>query len=134
MTAISYVVLRRGNEVLLQLRQSTGFMDGCWGIAAAGHVEPGESSEAAAIREAREELGVSIALADLRALATVPRQQPVAGADGMTDHFYLATAWAGTPRIMEPDKAADLRWFRDDLLPENLVPHEKAALSGILRR
>jgi len=134
MTAISYVVLRLGNEVLLQLRQGTGFMDGYWGTAAAGHVELGETSASAAIREAWEELGVRIDPADLRAQVSMLRQPSVAGADGITDHFYLATAWSGTPRLMEPAKAAELRWFPDDLLPENLVPHEKVALSGILRR
>ena len=60
----AYVVLLRpsgtGDEVLLQLRQHTGFMDGHWACAAAGHVEEGESAPAAAVREAAEELGVAM--------------------------------------------------------------------------
>ena len=132
MTAISYVVLRRGEEVLLQLRRGTGFMDGCWSIAAAGHVESGESSAAAAIREAWEELGVRIAAHDLQELLTVSRTNSIPGAGCIEDHFHLATAWSGTPRIMEPDKAGDLRWFRLGELPGNLVPHEKAVLLNLL--
>ena len=38
----SYVIFRRDDHVLLQLRQGTGYMDGYWATAAAGHVEAGE--------------------------------------------------------------------------------------------
>ena len=44
--------------MLLQLRQNTGFMDGHWAAAAAGHVEKGETAYDAARREAAEEIGV----------------------------------------------------------------------------
>jgi len=58
----SYVYLLRegdgGTEVLLQLRRNTGFMDGHWAAAAAGHVERGETAYDAARREAREEIDV----------------------------------------------------------------------------
>lgn len=39
----AYVILRRDEHVLLQLRMNTGYMDGYWATAAAGHVEAGES-------------------------------------------------------------------------------------------
>ena len=45
-------------EVLLQLRRRTGFRDGHWAAAVAGHVERGESVTAAALREAHEEAGL----------------------------------------------------------------------------
>ena len=52
----SYVFLLRdgvtGAEVLLQLRQNTGYMDDHWAAAAAGHVEQGETAYDAARREA----------------------------------------------------------------------------------
>ena len=34
----AFVLLLRDGKVLLQLRQNTGFMDGHWACAAAGHV------------------------------------------------------------------------------------------------
>jgi len=59
----SYVFLLRpgatGDEVLLQLRQNTGYMDDHWAAAAAGHVERGETAYDAAHREALEELDVT---------------------------------------------------------------------------
>ena len=51
----AYVFLLRGSgpdtEVLLQLRQNTGYMDGHWTAGAAGHVEPGETAPQAAARD-----------------------------------------------------------------------------------
>ena len=49
MVPAAYVILRRGDEVLLQLRRNTGFRDGHWACAAAGHVEAGESVLSAAV-------------------------------------------------------------------------------------
>src|SRR5699024_1107409 len=65
----AYLALLRGPEeapeVLLQLRSGTGFMDGWWACAAAGHVEAGETAYRAAAREADEELGVQVDPDDL---------------------------------------------------------------------
>ena len=61
----SYVYLLRDGAVLLQLRQNTGYMDGYWAAGAAGHVEAGETAVDAAVRELREELGLSVQREDL---------------------------------------------------------------------
>ena len=37
----AYVLLRRDGRVLLHLRRNTGYRDGHWATAAAGHVERG---------------------------------------------------------------------------------------------
>lgn len=50
------VVLSRDGRVLV-----LGHVDGAW-VFPKGHIEPGESSEAAAVREVEEEAGVSAAL------------------------------------------------------------------------
>jgi len=73
----AYVFLRRTEDgveqTLLQLRQGTGYMDGHWAAAAAGHVEAGESVLDAAVREAAEELGITIDPADLVPLCAMHR-------------------------------------------------------------
>ncbi|MGB3763011.1 MAG: dihydrofolate reductase [Ornithinimicrobium sp.] len=119
----------RGEEVLLQVRRGTPYMDGWWACGAAGHVEQGESVHAAAVREAREELGISIAATALKPTATVHRtcalDDPV---EERMDLFFAVREWQGEPVIAEPDKAAELRWWPLHDLPENVVPHEGQAL------
>lgn len=128
----AYVFLRREGQVLLQLRSGTGFMDGHWAAAAAGHVEPGESAVAAAAREAREELGVEVAPADLRPVTAMHRGQPGGPAlEQRVDFFFEAVRWSGTPAIQEPGKAADLAWFGFAALPAPVVPHERVVLRAM---
>jgi 8-oxo-dGTP pyrophosphatase MutT (NUDIX family) len=117
-------------EVLLQLRSGTGFMDDHWACAAAGHVEKGESVHEAARREALEEVGVTdVALTPLTAMQRSNNTGlPV---DERVDYFFASTAWSGEPRIVEPQKCADLRWFPLDALPDPVVPHELAVLSAL---
>lgn len=128
MKAISYVILQHRDEVLLQLRQGTGYMDGCWSTAAAGHVEPGEAAQAAAAREAGEELGIHIDPAQLQPLCTVHRKQQ---AGSYVDFFFRTSQWDGVPRLMEPERTAQLRWFPVDALPDNLVEQEDLVLSRL---
>jgi len=131
----AYVLLMRttdrGEEVLLHLRRGTGWMDEHW-AAAAGHVEAGESVFAAACREAEEELGVVIAPGDLVPLTTMHRthadHQPI---DERVDFFFGCRRWGGDPRLVEEAKAADVRWFRLDGLPEPVVPHERFVLDAL---
>ena len=130
----AYVFLLRekdtGPEVLLQLRQGTGYMDGHWAAAVAGHVERGESVFAAAAREAVEEVGVTdLALTPWCAMQrTAATGDPI---DERVDYFFTATAWTGEPRIVEPQKCADLGWFALDALPDPVVPHERQVLDTI---
>jgi 8-oxo-dGTP pyrophosphatase MutT (NUDIX family) len=129
----SYVYLLRdgdrGTEVLLQLRRGTSYMDGHWAAAAAGHVERGETAYAAAQREATEELGISAV--DLRFEFTMQRTRGGEPMDERVDFFFTARRWTGEPRIVEPDKAGELRWCALPDLPRPMVPHEAYALSQL---
>lgn len=129
----SYVYLLRDvsgvTEVLLQLRQGTPYMDGHWAAAAAGHVERGETAYAAAQREATEELGITEV--DLNFEFTMQRTRGGEAIDERVDFFFTARSWTGDPRIVEPDKAGELRWCPLDELPAPMVPHEEFALSQL---
>ncbi|MCX6463279.1 MAG: NUDIX domain-containing protein [Pseudonocardiales bacterium] len=129
----AYVLLLDGaGRVLLQLRRGTGYRDGFWAAAAAGHVEAGESVHAAACREAAEELGVTITAADLVPLTAMHRTAPTGlDVDQRVDFFFTCRRWSGEPRTMEPAKSADLRWCALDDLPEPVVPHERFVLDGL---
>jgi 8-oxo-dGTP diphosphatase len=117
--------------VLLHLRRGTGYRDGHWATLA-GHVEEGETARAAAAREAFEEAGVRIDEADLTPLTTLHRITPGAGqVEQRVDFFWTARRWTGVPRIIEPDKNAALDWFPLTALPDPVVPHEHAVLTGL---
>ncbi|MEJ7630466.1 MAG: NUDIX domain-containing protein [Nocardioidaceae bacterium] len=128
----AYVVFRRGDEVLLQLRQNTGYRDGFWATAAAGHVEQDETVYAAAVREALEELDVTIAVKDVVPLCGMHRthgnHDPI---DERADFFFECRRWSGEPHIMEPVKNAELSWFALDALPDPVVPHELYVLERL---
>jgi 8-oxo-dGTP diphosphatase len=129
----AYVFLTRGDgadvEVLLQLRQNTGFMDDHWAAAAAGHVERGETAIQAAHREAAEEIAVGdLELEFVTAMQRTQRDLPI---DERVDFFFVARSWSGEPTIVEPEKCAELRWCRLDDLPEPVVPHELSVLEAL---
>ncbi len=129
----AYVLLLDGDgRVLLQLRSGTGFRDGFWAAAAAGHVEAGEPVHDAAVREAAEELGVTVAVADLEPLTAMHRTAPTGlDVDQRVDFFFACRRWAGEPRTMEPAKSAGLGWYALDALPDPVVPHERLVLDGL---
>lgn len=129
----AYVLLLDGDDrVLLQLREGTGYRDGFWAAAAAGHVEAGEPVHTAACREAAEELGIAVDPADLVPLTTMHRTNGTGlEIDERVDFFFTCRRWSGEPRTMEPTKSAGLRWSRPDDLPEPVVPHERFVLDGM---
>lgn len=128
----SYVYLLRDDEVLLQCRANTGYMDGHWVAGASGHVELGETAVEAAVREAAEELGVVVRAQDLTLLTVTHRtsgtDDPV---EQRVDWFWSARVWTGDPRICEPTKCADLRWHRLDALPEPIPDYERIVIGGL---
>ena len=83
-SAVFPILLREGangREVLLHLRQNTGYMDGCWDFAGSGHVDENETARQAVARECLEELGITVDPADAEFVHLCHR---VAGGDGRT--------------------------------------------------
>ncbi len=117
-------------QVLLQLRQNTGYMDGHWACGASGHVEAAESVLETAVRETGEELGIGVEATDLDALTAMHRTNDLGGAalEQRIDLFFTLRTWTGTPAVREPAKNAGLRWFSLADLPEAVPPHERHVL------
>lgn len=125
------VSVSAATQVLLQLRRNTGYMDGHWACGASGHVEAAESVVETVLRETREELGVSVAAADLSPLTAMHRTNDLGGAalEQRIDMFFTLRAWEGAPVVREPTKNAGLRWFPLADLPEPVPPHERYVLT-----
>jgi 8-oxo-dGTP diphosphatase len=111
-------VVRRGDEVLL-VRQSPGHsLAGQWTIPW-GHVDPGESPMAAALREILEEGGVEAAVEGLLGVQELPA--PLLGGVGLV---YLCRHVAGDlqPRDAETDASRYFSLAALDALTEPKEP------------
>ena len=104
-----------GRELCLLRRANTGFMDG-WYTLPGGHLEQGESIMAAAIRECREEVGVTPRT--LLPLAALGYRSP--GHQGLNFVFHC-NDWEGEIVLAEPvfDR---ILWVAEAALPQPHVP------------
>lgn len=85
------------------------------------------------IRETREEIGIDIDSADLELVHVMHRKQIEPADERRINLFFAAKKWRGEPKIMEPDKSDDLRWFELDNLPDNTIPYIRQAI-GCFRK
>ena len=89
-------------EVLLQMRcQAKDSFPGCYDISSAGHIPAGCDFVESALRELREELGVTLPADALQECGTLPlRTFSTAGCLKITRSArYSACGWTRTPRI-----------------------------------
>lgn len=126
--AAAYLILIKDGEVLLSRRFNTEWRNGEYSLVA-GHLDAGESIRMAMCREAKEEAGITIALADLHFVHVMHQVEN----KEYFDFYFTATKWEGEPTNQEPDKCDDLRWFPLDALPTNLVPNVAQALAAYAR-
>ncbi len=110
--------------MLLLRRFNTGYEDGRYSVPA-GHLD-GNETVVAAIREAREEVGVTIAPADLAVVGVMHRKTDAE----RIDFFAAATRWVGDPHNCEPHKCDHLLWADLDRLPRNVIPYVRRALEN----
>jgi 8-oxo-dGTP diphosphatase len=120
----AHLFLVRGDEVLLLRRANTGYEDGKYSVIA-GHLDGDEEVVTAIIREAREEVGVTLAPEDTRVVGVMHRKSN----DERVDFFLIASQWQGAIVNAEPHKCAELVWRSLDALPENVIPYVRRALT-----
>jgi len=111
-------VLIDGQARVLLAKQNYGKRK--WALPG-GLVEPGESPDQAAVREAKEETGLLVELDYLIALYFVRRVQPP-----RLGFVYAARITGGRLELPASGELSDLGWFPIDNLPENVsrfVPH-----------
>ncbi|MBI2426553.1 MAG: NUDIX domain-containing protein [Candidatus Kerfeldbacteria bacterium] len=126
----SYLILRRGrNEILLMRRKGSGYYDG-WYSVPAGHVDKGELPKQCIIREMKEELGIDLAMDDVELAHTMYRTATDETGD-RAEYFFITEMWTGVPKICEPKKCDDLRWFPITALPEQMIHHVRDAVGCI---
>ncbi|MDF2962796.1 MAG: hydrolase [Paenibacillus sp.] len=123
--SVHLLFYRGEDEVLLLKRQNTGFEDGKWSVVA-GRMDGGEEVKAAAVREAKEEAGVEIALSEVEVIGVMHRKNTTSE---WIDFFLKVHSWKGQLVNAEPHKCEELRWFKLNGLPEPMVPYIRQALT-----
>jgi len=112
-------------EILLHLRQNTGYQDGKWDTAASGHIDAGETAKQSACRECEEEIGIEVKADDLVFAHLSHHADPHMSYYHI---YFVVKAYEGTPTIIEREKAAELKWFNLKNLPDNMIPVRKQAI------
>ncbi len=123
-----HLFLMREDEVLLSLRENTGFQDGNYSVVA-GHLDGRERVVEAAIREAREEAGIELVEEDVEVVGVMHRSSDAE----RIDFFVVASRWEGSIVNREPEKCGGLDWCRVDELPQNMVGYVREALERYRR-
>ena len=119
-----HIFFCKGNEILLSLRENTGYEDGKYSVVA-GHVESGESIIVAGIREAKEEAGVDITPLNFRIVGSMHRKSD----DERIDYFAVVEKWSGELKNCEESKCGGLYWHSIYDLPYNTIPYIKFAVN-----
>ncbi|MCZ7634715.1 MAG: NUDIX domain-containing protein [Verrucomicrobia bacterium] len=129
--AVHVLVFNRRGDLFLQKRSLTkDCFPGTWDSSASGHLAPGESYDACAVREVEEELGCRLAQPPqpLFKLAACPET-------GM-EFVWVYRAEAEGPFTLHPEEIADGGWFSPDAISRWLAekPHEFAGAVPLIWR
>ena len=119
--AVHVLVYDERAALLLQKRSAAkDIQPGKWDTSVGGHLAPGESYPAAAVREAREELGLTIGAGDLEPVHEYVWRSPVE-----TEHVHTFRVRSGGPFTPHPEEIdAAAFWTPQEL--------RAAAGSGVL--
>jgi D-glycero-alpha-D-manno-heptose 1-phosphate guanylyltransferase len=115
------VVIRDdAGRVLLERRSDCG-----WWCLPGGKMDAGETLEECALREAREETGLSVRLDSFLGIFSDPTRRTVRYPDNGDLRQLVDAAWLATPAggsLEKSPESLDLRWFDLHHLPLNTVP------------
>lgn len=123
-----HLILIENERVLLQRRYNTGYEDGKYSVVA-GHVEENEDVITAMQREALEEIGIRIKKEDLKIVHVMQRKAPDRES---IEYFIVCQKYEGKIEIMEKNKCDELKFYKLNELPNNIIPYIKKGLEYYL--
>jgi isopentenyl-diphosphate delta-isomerase type 1 len=129
--AIHVLVFNGRGEVFLQKRSLTkDSSPGLWDSSTSGHVDAGEDYDACAVRELREELGLTLNEAPQRLFKLD------AGLETDQEHVWVYRARAEGPFTLHPEEIERGEWFKPEHLDDWLGqrPQEFATAFAVIWR
>ena len=115
--ATMLIVKNQDGKILLLKRSGTGWMDGHWGLPG-GKVDHGETMKQAAVREAKEEIGIDINVNDLE-LALLGHN--LSEGNYWMHAIFIVKKYQGKVTNAEPHMHSEIEWFDIDKLPEPTI-------------
>jgi len=122
---VAVALVDQDGRLLVQQRPEGKSMAGLWEFPG-GKIEPGETPEAALVRELREELAIDVEAA---CLAPACFASDALGEGHLLLLLYVCRKWQGTP---QPIHASALRWVRPVELHGLAMPPADKPLIGLL--
>lgn len=123
------VFIIKNNRLLLGQRKNTAG-DGDWGLPG-GHLEFMERLEDGAKRELEEETGLKANKLSFLHMINDPRTED-------NSHYlhidFLAESVEGEPKLVEPNKCYEWKWFDFDDLPENIFLGHKKSIKAFFEK
>ncbi len=130
-------IISSQGELLLQKRsESKESHPGLWDISCAGHIKSGQTSTDAAIKEAREELGLFLKEKDIELLFSVKNQsvehQGAFIDNEISDVYLVCRDIDNSNLLLQASEVSAVRWIHYKKLKERLtinpneyVPHDE---------
>jgi len=122
---VAVALVDADGRILLQQRPPGKNLAGLWEFPG-GKIEPGETPEAALIRELAEELGISVSTA---CLAPATFASAPLGDRHLLLLLFVCRKWEGTPRAIE---ASALTWVRPVQMHALPMPPADRPLIGLI--
>lgn len=129
-TGVGVIIRDERGRILLEKRSDNGI----WAIPGGG-IEPGESVEEAALREIKEETGLTVKITKLIGIYSEPSERIVTYPDNgdvchLVDVIVEATIVSGT--LTRSSESEDLQFFDPHQLPSEIAPPGRAPLEDVL--
>lgn len=130
LAAYVLLLLKKGDSVLLIRRSAENKFAPNHFSLPGGRVEKNESFTAALIREAKEELDITINPADLSFVHAFYKK----GTENEFAAFvFECNKWTGDIKNCEPSKHSELQWVDTNQLPEPMILTHKKVLDLLIK-
>jgi 8-oxo-dGTP diphosphatase len=125
------LILERDDKILMIYRENTTVYQNVYALPA-GKVEKGESLKHNIIREAKEEIGITLHADDVSLAVTLWAKYNNESGDAIEDvgFFFKASRYEGDVVNAEPHKHGHVKWVALNDLPENSLTFTRVALEA----